>query len=847
MVGLPGTSEGTGATIAKATTQSSQTAAEVDLLVTDAGEPSGRWRLRNWRLPVKFAALLLVPLTVAMVLGGLRIAGAVDDAGRLGEAQRQATVAAAAAAVTQELQHERDRLAAYVVTRSAAARTAWQEQVVAVDAAVGRLRDAAPEGADPSSDAAMAYDAAVRQLGALPDLRAEVGDDPDQVAAIAIARYGDRIAALITVTRTGLAAADPAQRALVEAVEALAEAKEEVSTQHATLLAALLGQAILDAQEDELRESATRYESATTRFRATGDDQAAADYAATVPGPLVTDYGRLLNQVLTGGGATLIPAERWDAAAGGTTDLLRAVERTQLDRLVAEAGQLRDDARTAAIRDAVLVAVLILLTLAVLVAVARSVLRPLGVLRTAAFDIATHQLPAEIARLQEPGGSGGDTRVEPVPVHTREDVGELARAFDAVHQEAVRLAAEQASLRAGVDDMFVNLSRRSQSLVERQLALIDRLESAERDPDQLEQLFGLDHLATRMRRNNENLLVLAGMGLRQRSGEPVPVYDVLRAAAGEIADYRRVSVRPAAGIAVRASVVDDLVHLLAELLDNATAFSPPDAIVELSASQREDRLLIEIADSGVGLAEERRAEINRTLAEPPSLTAAVGRTMGLYVVGRLASRHGIEVRLVAPSVGEGITAAVVVPETALAALVETVREREPAAPAPSSSASESSSTVSDLFAPAVPVTPAADDALFGTLPAGQLVEVASPIFDDMVSAWFQARRPPPGSPGRAGRTRTPEPQWQSPADDGWLAAEVAVPANGVAGRTPAGLPRRRPGALLVPGAVDAAPVAVGAARDPDALRTRLSGFQRGAREGRHTGQGRHARSGEEAP
>src|SRR6476620_12260921 len=181
--------------------------------------------------------------------------------------------------------------------------------------------------------------------------------------------------------------------------------------------------------------------------------------------------------------------------------------------MVLGAVQIADAAKhstSAAVRDAVIIGAALLVCVVLLIVIARSILKPLRVLRTSAFDVADRRLPAIIEQLRTTEGRTKDVKIEPVPVSSREDVGQVARAFDAVHSEAVRLASEQAALRANVNDMFVNLSRRTQGLVERQLRLIDDLELGEQDSDRLAALFRLDHLATRMRRNGENLLVLAG-------------------------------------------------------------------------------------------------------------------------------------------------------------------------------------------------------------------------------------------------------------------------------------------------------------------------------------------------
>jgi hypothetical protein len=221
----------------------------------------------------------------------------------------------------------------------------------------------------------------------------------------------------------------------------------------------------------------------------------------------------------------------------------------------------------------------------------------------------------------------------------------VADAFDAVHREAVRLAAEQADLRRGVSAMFVSLARRSQALVERQLGLIDSLEEVEEDPDLLANLFKLDHLATRMRRTNDNLLVIAGAEALRRSMEPVDLADVLLAAMAEIEQYTRVRYSAMEEIAVIGHAAPDLVHLLAELIDNATAFSPPHSTVQVTGHVLDGGVVITVEDSGVGMSARRLAQANHRLARPGGAESAVPEQMGLYVVANLGARHGIRTEL----------------------------------------------------------------------------------------------------------------------------------------------------------------------------------------------------------
>ncbi|HEY0637735.1 MAG TPA: ATP-binding protein, partial [Pseudonocardiaceae bacterium] len=328
----------------------------------------------------------------------------------------------------------------------------------------------------------------------------------------------------------------------------------------------------------------------------------------------------------------------------------------------------------AGLASVVLFAALVLAA-AVGAVITRQLLGSLGVLRRTALDVAERDLPRAVATIRD--GGLPDTTVRPVPVHTTEDVGQLARAFDAVHLQALRLAADEAILRSGYGSLFVDLSRRSQGLVQRQLQLLERLERDEEDPDQLATLFQLDHLATRMRRNNENLMVLSGSGEQsRRAGEPLSVVDLLRAAISEIEHYRRVELRPPPDLEVASRAAGDLVRLVAELLDNATAFSPPDTTVAVAAHRSESgALMINVIDHGIGMDDDAVADVNRRLAATGPTDLPESRRMGLFVVGRLAARNGIAVRLHAGRDLQGTQATVTVP-------AELVQHPAPARPTP---------------------------------------------------------------------------------------------------------------------------------------------------------------------
>jgi len=436
----------------------------------------------------------------------------------------------------------------------------------------------------------------------------------------------------------------------------------------------------------------------------------------------------------------------------------------------------------------------------------------------------------------------------------------------------------------------VNLSRRSQSLVERQIRLIDDLEQGEQDSERLANLFQMDHLATRMRRNSENLLVLAGHEVSRRWSGPVGLVDVLRAAVSEIEQYERVSLTVQPGIAVRGQAVNDVVHLLAELAENATSFSAAQTPVAVSGHLlNSGGVLLDITDQGVGMGAEEMAHANWRLDNPPVVDVAVSRRMGLFVVARLAARHGIRVRLRPASMG-GLTALVWLPDEVISyetagvppglrrfGTTGTAAVSSPADPAmPSAESGVATAPAPEnghlpvLGAPpGASALAEADQVLaprFGdaTLPslAGALSpdvvmppvpsaaeESRLPIFESVESDWFRrsrhvVERPATGAPVETAATpaetaEATEETWSSPADEGWRAAEVAqAPVSG--GTTAAGLPVRVPKANLVPGTVSStatAPSPPAPARSAARAQERLASFQRGIRSAREAAQG----------
>ena len=350
---------------------------------------------------------------------------------------------------------------------------------------------------------------------------------------------------------------------------------------------------------------------------------------------------------------------------GADISALQNTETLLADNIASRASQLHSGAQQSALITGVITAVVLLLVLLAALLVARSLVLPLRRLRAGALDVATVQLPERVKRLSESPDPAADLEVAPIPVLSTDEIGQVARAFDQVHAEAVRLAGNEAVLRTSFNAMFVNLSRRSQSLIERLARMIDSLEQNEDDPDRLSNLFSMDHLVTRMRRNSENLLLLAGHESPRKWTEPVPLADVTRAATSEIEQYARVVLNVQPGVAVVGPAVSDVVHLLAELIENATIFSPKDSPVQVSAQElTSGGVLIEVTDRGIGVSESRLAEMNWRLDNPPVMDVSVSRHMGLFAVARLAERHRIRIRL-RPASPQGLTALVWLPDTVI--------------------------------------------------------------------------------------------------------------------------------------------------------------------------------------
>lgn len=636
---------------------------------TTSDGPNGRRSLSNWPLRAKLVAAFLLPTLAAIFLAGLRVYDGFEETGVYERAQQRIEIAEKVSSVVDKMQIEREAISAWIVSGRPSDRAGLDEQIARSDAEANALRSVAGdvETLDDDSTTEL-YQQAITRLDGLADLRVAARDAEFPASAVVISYTGVIDALLGVSDEFGADVTDKGLQERHDALSALAHAKEYSALQNAYLHNAAVRDEYEPAELEGIVSAESNLVSAIDRFTASATPQNRQLYANTVSGDEVALRFQLQEMSLQRAAAGL-PLDIDPGAVGRTSvvtlDLVRDVERDILaDSASYTGGLLSSVQRDLIITSALLIAGL-LLALTLMFVVARSLLRPLRTLRTNALQVAEKHLPEAVDRIMRESDptAAAERAIDPVPVRTTEEIGQVARAFDVVHGQAVRLAAEQALLRENVNGIFVNLSRRSQRLVERQLGVIDRLESEEQDPDQLASLFELDHLATRLRRNGESLLVLSGAGLAKSVPRPVAAADVVGAAVSEIEQYARVEIGVIPDVSVQGLTIHDLVHVLAELLDNATYFSEPETKVSVRAVvTRRRALAIQITDRGVGMNEQQIADANRRLADPPDLDVSVTRRMGLYVVARLAQRHGIEVRLREnEDIDGGVIARIVVP------------------------------------------------------------------------------------------------------------------------------------------------------------------------------------------
>ncbi|HTI76297.1 MAG TPA: ATP-binding protein [Mycobacterium sp.] len=821
-------------------------------VVEDAHPTVSRASFVSWPLRWKVAAIMVLPILLAATFGALRIQNELSAASKLSVASDDAVIVVPAVEFIDRL----DGLA-----YAAASGASTQEPLTQFDASATELASLTSSAEfAPTVAAALATASSTAKT-----LRDEIasGQAPPQRIAEQADGVATGVASAIATTMTTVG--DGSVQALTDRLLNVLAAQRALTTQR-----------VLSAAPDFADSVALR----TKVAEAAGAEAAAIDRLAQLTPTDAAELRRAFDVRRSADAPPLgesVSGTQFTSAMQASADQYHTLAQqlsSDLERTVhARANTLQ----SAALRDTAIILGAVLTALVVALGIGRSLIRSIGGLRRGALQVAQVQLPEEIERLSK---GGGVPEIMALPVHTNEEVGQLARAIDDIHFQAVRLAGEH-GVRLQIGEMFETLSRRSKSLVEEQLALIETLELDEDDPVRLDHLFRLDHLVTRMRRNGDNLLVLADTVERHRRSAPVPLPEVLRAAMSEVEQYSRVTLGPTGDVAIAGAAAGDVGHLVAELLDNALRYSPPESSVSVTVTRAVDAgILVEVSDRGLGMSSEDVQAANERLALGGEVTSETAKRMGLFVVGRLARRHEATVRLRATdplSAQPGVTASVYIPGALIAPLAGFVDDLPLASPEltlvpehevgaeldevgshaddepPLSVTTRNGSTLpkrspgaSGVNGTASPPTrrkaavPSASNPFSyftnrstpeATEPESAQSSEDAPIYERMVSEWLM------DPTALETRDRT----WATAADAGWAAAAEAVEQKPQR-HTESGLPIRERGARLVPGhAGTESQSGADERRDPAAVGDMLSRALAGVRSGRAENGAAHRR------
>ena len=827
--------------------------------------------IRNAPIRRKLAMIVTVPLATALVLAALQVAHTGGQAFSAAQLRKLVTLSSRSAALADALQHER----AIAVRALLAGDPGYAASVATTDRAVREYRSTVKTASAPAA-LSQQLDDIDNRLGTLPGLRNQVrhagqlgADQRHSVPSAVALRYDVIISSLNSYRQSVAQNTDVATSSnAIRAAALFSQAKQDVAYEQTIAYVGLESGSFGADDRETFLTALHGQQQALTEFLDSATPAQVSLVRSTVAGDAVELASRLTAQLSqTGGGASAVSADDAYNSLGALADLMRWVE-TQLDSQVNTTVEAYEQqvVQQAGIQVGA-IALAVLLAMLLVVAMARRMSQSLSDLRERADVVAGRDLPQAVARLADPNVARNNTPADltsaayrPIPITSTDEIGRVAGAFNGVQREAIRIAVEQAMLRSNVSQTFISVARRSQKLVDRLIASLDRVERDEDQPERLQQLFELDHLATQMRRNDENLLILADADAASPRMEDAALADVLAAAQSEIARFERIQIGslnldagPGEAIMVRAAAVNDVVRLFAELLENAANYSPPDRQVQVTGRRVGDQHLIEIEDHGIGMSQDRRDELNGRLARPGENALGAVRMMGFAIVARLAARHHMRVHLGAGRYG-GTVAHVVLPTTLLvrqtakplpyngsawtpaasqspsvgqppsAALPQQSRHPAPdgmpnAVPTPIVPRSTGS-------APVVPMPPA--------MPPAEPVTASIPVVPPAIvppllgNEWFHSSTV--RADDAAGAERPAEPPWQD-QHDGWRAAQRAARPE-VTEQTSQGLPRRAPMAQLVPGGFGRERTTE-IARTATAVRSFLTEYQRGVSSGRH--------------
>lgn len=824
--------------------------------------------LRRLKVRGRLMLVIAVPLVLLLLVAVPEVVQRWDRATSADGAADLTRAATDITATVDALQQERVLSAALRAGAAEQVAQALADQRLVTDAEIERGTAALARAGALSSGLAEVAATATGRLAGLDDVRTQT----DRARSIVpwVDPFAPLVDALLVVQEgLGSAVADTGVgNALVQAA-LLARSTDAAAAQTAQVAAAAAWGELRGDQSGILTDLRADELAYRTAYLAATAASTRVERRAEVNQRDVTNAGRVVDEVLADGDVSSAgPLLRWLDTGTRRQVALGEVEAARAADGLREAVDLGQASRQESTAYLALAGVGLLLALSLALLAARSITRPLRRLTDAADHLAEERLPRLVDALRHPGDD--DERylaatIEPIEVGSDDELAHLGRAFNTVQAVAVDVAAQQADLlRKGISDLYVNLARRNQSLVERQIQLLDRLEAGEEDPEVLEHLFLLDHLATRMRRNAESLLVLAGAESGTRRARPTDVVDVVRAALSEVEAYERVELGALAPAMVQGLTVSDVAHLVAELLENATSFSPPDTTVRVDGIRVGGSYQLVITDHGLGMPAAQLDELNAVLRDPPVTGLALGRSLGCLVAARLAARHGITVRL-RPAERGGVAAFVVLPRAVLA----------PQEPVPAPGLALGTLAALDRHVPVAPLpdeavppldgwTLAALDRHVPVAPAGELaVELGEA---ERTADGYAPEEPRPARlrdalPSRevfeaglrtllAGDPLPVEPDVPAPEPpvrpDGTVVgdvAEAALPA--VAELEPLPSPDRQALRRRVPGASGGGQVATSSAerarRSPDEVRENLMRYRSGLRAGRAAAPGREER------
>lgn len=622
-------------------------------------------------------AIVLIP-SAALLIIGVGGAGYLVHQGYTAQSWATTTGSPANVAIgsefTQQLGEERRLSLLRLGDPSVAGQLAAERNVV--NGALVKLRTVGVQLVASNPGALKAADTAlVKLLAQLQQLRQAI--DAGKATVQSVDTFYSNLIDIISLSLQGIAvtAPDPVTAVDESAATGLFNAADAMSRSNALAEGGVVANELNAQNYQELSSLIGYYHNELTSLILTLPQAEQASYAKLAAGPDWRDVTTMENFLLNRGpsttplrtGALPMSMQDWQNAATQVHDQLIDIYQAQN---VYASGHAANTGHDTYVNSLIGGGLILLLTIIAAVAAAilsNRLVNRLKQLRAKTLELAETRLPKIVGRLR--AGEQIDVDREVPPLRFGDDeIGQVAEAFNKAQHTAVAAAAQEARTREGVNAVFLNIAHRSQVVVHRQLEVLDRAERKQEDPDELELLFQLDHLATRARRNAENLIILGGERPGRKWRNPVPLVEVVRSSVGETEQYKRVNTGRLPDVSVVGAVVADLVHLLAELIDNATSFSPQDSRVEVRGNMVGKGVVIEVEDQGLGLAENEREMINAVMRDPPDFgVMALGQDsrLGLFVVSQLAARHGISVTLV-ESVYGGIRAIVLVRAALLA-------------------------------------------------------------------------------------------------------------------------------------------------------------------------------------